>query len=163
VLSYALRFDKIKVFAGGTGYFAGKTEENRGRTMPRFDCAFIGDLNPDMIIRGNATPVFGREVFCDEFYPALGGSAAICAGAFSNLGAKSCFFGRVGDDCLGEYVTKELASCGVDISGVSVRKGSYSPVTVSLTSSEDRALVNYAGTCGSLDGTDIPVHDIQTA
>jgi sugar/nucleoside kinase (ribokinase family) len=128
--------------------------------MPHFDCTFIGDLNPDMIIRGNNAPVFGREVFCDEFYLALGGSTSICAGAFSSLGAKACFFGCVGDDYLGEYATGELVSCGVDISGVSVRKGSYSPVTVSLTSSEDRALVTYAGTCGSLDETDIPVSDI---
>ncbi|MDR1579647.1 MAG: carbohydrate kinase family protein [Synergistaceae bacterium] len=128
--------------------------------MARFGCTFIGDLNPDMIIRGNAVPVFGREVFCDEFYLALGGSAAVCAGAFSNLGQKARFFGRTGDDHLGEYATRELASCGVDVSGVSVRKNSSSPVTVSLTSSEDRALVTYAGTCGSLDETDIPVQDI---
>jgi sugar/nucleoside kinase (ribokinase family) len=128
--------------------------------MTRFDCTFIGDLNPDMILRGNSVPVFGREIFCDEFYLTLGGSTAICAGAFSSLGTKACFFGRIGDDYLGEYATRELASSGVDISGVSVRKGSCSPVTVSLTSSEDRALVTYAGTCGSLDETDIPVHDI---
>jgi sugar/nucleoside kinase (ribokinase family) len=128
--------------------------------MTRFDCAFIGDLNPDMIIRGNTAPVFGREVFCDEFYLTLGGSASICAGAFASLGAKACFFGRVGDDYLGEYAASELTSCGVDISGVSVSKDSYSPVTVSLTSSKDRALVTYAGTCGSLDEMDIPVRDI---
>jgi sugar/nucleoside kinase (ribokinase family) len=130
--------------------------------MTRFDCTFIGDLNPDMILRGNSAPVFGREVFCDEFYLALGGSAAICAGAFSSLGAKACFFGCVGDDYMSEYAMNELASCGVDISGVSVRKGSHSPVTVSLASSEDRALITYAGTCGSLDETDIPTRDILT-
>ena len=128
--------------------------------MTRFDCTFIGDLNPDMILRGNTAPVFGREIFCDEFYLTLGGSTAICAGAFSSLGAKACFFGHVGGDYLGEYAMNELASCGVDISGVSVRKGSYSPVTVSLTSSKDRALVTYVGTCGLLDETDIPVRDI---
>jgi sugar/nucleoside kinase (ribokinase family) len=86
--------------------------------MTRFGCAFIGDLNPDMILRGNSVPVFGREVFCDEFYLTLGGSTAICAGALSSLGTKACFFGRVGDDYLGEYATRELASCGVDIYGV---------------------------------------------
>jgi sugar/nucleoside kinase (ribokinase family) len=128
--------------------------------MSRFDCAFIGDLNPDMILQGDSTPVFGREVFCDEFYLTLGGSTSICAGVFSSLGAKACFFGRIGDDYLGKYTMNELASRGVDISGVSIQKDSRSPVTVSLTSSEDRALITYAGTCGSLEETDIPTQDI---
>ncbi|MDR3165403.1 MAG: carbohydrate kinase family protein [Synergistaceae bacterium] len=128
--------------------------------MTRFDCTFIGDLNPDMILRGDSVPAFGREVFCDDFYLTLGGSASICAGAFAGLGAKACFFGRAGDDHMGTYAMNALASCGVDISGVTVRKGSYSPVTVSLTSSQDRALITYTGTCGSLEEADVPVYDI---
>jgi sugar/nucleoside kinase (ribokinase family) len=128
--------------------------------MELIDCAFIGDLNPDIVLRGNSMPVLGREVFCDDFYLTLGGSTSICAAVFSNLGGSGGLFGRIGDDWFGKFTVDALKTCGVDTSGIHVCAGKHSPVTISFAAEHDRALLTYQGTCGSIEERDIPVNDI---
>ncbi|MDR1508323.1 MAG: carbohydrate kinase family protein [Synergistaceae bacterium] len=131
--------------------------------MKHFDCAFIGDVNPDIVLTGDAMPVPGREIFCGDFYLTLGGSTSICAGAFSSLGGSGVFFGRAGCDRMGQFALEALRECGVDVSGVKTLAGTHSPVTVSFGTPDDRALVTYPGTCGLVDESDIPVDEILSS
>ena len=128
--------------------------------MKPCDCAFIGDVNPDIVLMGNSMPVLGKELLCDSLYLTMGGSTSISAAVFSSLGLKSCFFGRIGDDMLGRFTVDMLADCGVDTSGIKVCRGGYSSVTISFATSKDRALVTYPGTCGHIETSDIPVEEI---
>lgn len=125
--------------------------------MKRYDCTFVGDINPDIVMMAQQLPVLGRELMCDDFYITLGGSTGICAGVFGNLGAKAAFYGRLGDDFLGKFTVETIAGCGVDTSHIRVDHGCTTSVTVSCTLPTDRALMSYDGSHKRLAPEDVPL------
>jgi len=116
----------------------------------KFDCTFVGDINPDLVMTSaGQLPELGKEVEYKNFYSVLGGSTGICAGVFGSLGMGATFYGHVGDDLFGRFSVEALAATGVDVSNIVTERGGKTPVTISVTTPKDRALMSYLG---RLDG-----------
>lgn len=89
------------------------------------DVTAIGEILIDLTQTGvNAAGV-------PQFSANPGGAPANVAVAAARLGAKSAFWGKVGDDGFGAYLRKVLAENGVDASGL--RTGSQ-PTTMAIVS-----------------------------
>ena len=87
-----------------------------------FDLLVVGDVNPDVILRGAPRELaFGQaEQLAEGADLGLGGSAAITACGASRLGLSTAIVGAVGDDAAGRLALDELARRGVDTSSVRV-------------------------------------------
>ena len=116
----------------------------------------VGELNVDMILSGMpALPSLGVEILASELHVVMGSSSALCAAGLARLGAEVDFWGKVGQDDYGDFVTNQLRLLGVGTDHVvrdsTVRTG----LTISLTFSHDRALVTYPGCIPDLRLEDI--------
>jgi sugar/nucleoside kinase (ribokinase family) len=115
-----------------------------------------GEINVDLLLVGYRTfPTPGREVLVDDFQMALGSASAICAMGLAKLGTAARFAGVVGADVWGEHCLDALRKQGIDVSPVRVDATTKTGVTVSISSSSDRALVTYLGAITALKATDM--------
>jgi sugar/nucleoside kinase (ribokinase family) len=116
------------------------------------DLLVVGDCNPDLVLRGGGVePAFGQvERLVHEAELTIGGSAAIAACGAARLGLVTALASIVGDDPLGRFVLDALAERGVDVSGVAVRAGAQTGVTVVLVRGSDRAMLTAPGTITEL-------------
>jgi sugar/nucleoside kinase (ribokinase family) len=122
--------------------------------MPKILVA--GELNPDMILQGcRLFPAPGKEVLAGDFTMALGSASAICAMGLVRLGNTVSFLSRIGTDLWGSFCLEILERGGLDISKVIRDPRLKTGVTVSISSSEDRALVTFLGAIAELDEQDI--------
>lgn len=111
----------------------------------------IGELNVDFILHNyQAFPVPGREVLVDDFRTVLGSASAICAVGLARLGVPVAFIGRVGCDAWGDFCVDALCGEGVDVSGITCDQELKTGITVSISSTAERALVTYPGSIASL-------------
>jgi sugar/nucleoside kinase (ribokinase family) len=111
----------------------------------------VGELNVDFILHNyQAFPVPGREVLVDDFRTVLGSASAICAVGLARLGVPVTFIGRVGRDAWGDFCIDALRREDVDVSGITCDANLKTGVTVSITSTDERALVTYPGSIASL-------------
>ena len=116
-----------------------------------------GELNPDMILHGcGALPTPGKEVLARDFAMVLGSASAICAMGLARLGNAVSFLSRIGTDLWGRFCLEILERGGLDISNVIQDPALKTGVTVSLSSSKDRALVTFPGAIAALNEQDIP-------
>jgi sugar/nucleoside kinase (ribokinase family) len=116
-----------------------------------------GELNMDLVLQNYHTfPVIGAEVLVDDVTLTLGSSSAICAAGLAKLGNAVTFSGRVGADSWGEMCIQALANFGVDTSRVRPDAALKTGLTVSITSSRDRALVTYLGAMTAQNADDFP-------
>jgi len=116
----------------------------------------VGEINVDLLLQGyQAFPAPGREVLVDDFTMALGSASAICAMGLARLGTPVRFAGVVGADVWGEYCLGVMRAAGIDLAAVRSDPDLKTGVTVSITSSSDRALVTYLGSITALTSTDI--------
>src|SRR5215472_2598563 len=110
-----------------------------------------GEINADLLLVGyKLFPQPGGEVLVDDSQMALGSASAICAMGLSRLGTPVSFVGVVGNDVWGEYCLSALRSRGIDLSAVRVDSAVKTGVTVSISTTVDRALVTYLGASTSL-------------
>ncbi len=125
---------------------------------PDFDLVVIGDCNPDVLVLGeDVTPAFGQqEKLVDRVSLETGGSAAITAVAAARLGLRVALVAAVGDDPAGRFMLDQLTRDGVDVSGVMVRSGVATGMTVALSRGKDRAILTALGAIASLTAADIP-------
>jgi sugar/nucleoside kinase (ribokinase family) len=128
-------------------------------TTRDFDIVVVGELNADLILRGDVTPVFGQvEKLIDDATLTLGSSSGIFACGAASLGLRVAFIGKVGDDEFGRFVKRNLEAKGIDTRGVVVDPGIKTGLTVifsrgsgpSQGGSDDRALLTYAGSIAAL-------------
>ena len=119
-----------------------------------FDLLVIGDINADLVLKGDdPVPVFGQvEKLVDVGLLTIGGSASIMACAAARLGLRAACIGVLGDDALGAYMQSALLARGVDISACPVDPVRQTGVTVTLTTSGggDRAMLTAIGTAAEL-------------
>jgi len=121
-----------------------------------------GELNPDMILSGcKAFPAPGKEVLAGDFTITLGSASAICAMGLVRLGNNVSFLSRIGTDLWGTFCLEMLESAGLDVSRVLRDSNLKTGVTVSISSSDDRALVTFLGAIGELDEADISDDALQ--
>lgn len=119
--------------------------------MRTFDILVVGELNADLIVRGDVTPRFGQvEMLVDDATLTLGSSSAIFACGAARLGLRVAFAGIVGDDEFGRFVLRCLAERGVDTSGVRVDPSLKTGLSIILSRPTDRAILTHLGSISAL-------------
>lgn len=109
-----------------------------------------------MILHGcGALPTPGKEVLAGDFAMVLGSASAICAMGLARLGNTVSFLSRIGTDLWGSFCLEILEKGGVDVSKVIRDPALKTGITVSLSSSKDRALVTFLGAIAELSEQDI--------
>ena len=129
-----------------------------------FDIVAVGDLNADLILAGDVTPVFGQvEKLIDDATLTMGGSTSIFACGAARLGLRVAFVGKVGRDPLGDFLLDTLVARGIDIAGVQRDARVKTGLTTVLSRGVDRAMLTYLGTLGILAIDDIDWSIVQRA
>ena len=80
--------------------------------------AVLGSINMDLVLRVPRFPVPGETLSGSDVAYFSGGKGANQAVAAARLGGDVHFFGKVGDDILGDRLLSELGSAGVDVDAV---------------------------------------------
>jgi sugar/nucleoside kinase (ribokinase family) len=121
----------------------------------------IGDLTLDIVVRQEAGVETGTDVPAHISFRA-GGSAANTARVFAGLGGAATFIGAVGDDRLGEVLSRALRDTGVTVH-VARSHGPTARLVVSLATSGERSFLTDRGTADSLVWRDIKPTWLESA
>ena len=125
------------------------------------DVLVIGDANPDLLLTGDAVPVFGQaETLVDAADLVLGGSAAIVACGLARLGVATALAATVGDDLYGGFVRDALSERGVDVRWLRTDPSVPTGLSVVL-SVGDRAILTHPGTIATT-GPEVVDEDLLT-
>ena len=129
-----------------------------------FDVLVLGELNADIILRGDVEPAWAQaEKLLDDATLTLGSSSAIFAAGMARLGLRVAFAGVVGNDVLGAFCRERLAALGVDTSNVVVDPALRTGMTVILQRPDDRAMFTYLGAIAALSAAHVSPAAVQTA
>jgi sugar/nucleoside kinase (ribokinase family) len=116
-----------------------------------FDVLVVGELNADLILRGDVTPAFGQvEQIVDDATLTIGSSSAIFACGAARLGLRVAFVGKVGDDEFGRFMLRELQQRGIDTTGVVIDPAIPTGLSVILSRPSDRAILTHLGSIAAL-------------
>ncbi len=116
-----------------------------------FDVLVVGELNADLILRGEVTPAFGQvEQIVDDATLTIGSSSAIFACGAARLGLRVAFIGKAGDDEFGRFMRRELDRRGIDTSGVVIDSALPTGLSVILSRQADRAILTHLGSIAAL-------------
>ena len=116
-----------------------------------FDVLVVGELNADLILRGDVTPAFGQvEQIVDDATLTVGSSSAIFACGAARLGLRVAFIGKAGDDEFGRFLLRELQQRGVDTRGVVIDPHLLTGLSVILSRPFDRAILTHLGSIAAL-------------
>jgi len=126
--------------------------------VSRFDLLVVGEINPDLILRGDdLAPAFGQaEKLVEEADLEIGSSAAIMACGAARLGLRTAFVGVVGDDPFGRFMLGAMARRGVDVGACRVDPALRTGVSVILSRPSDRAILTFPGAIPALRASDVP-------
>lgn len=146
--------------------------------MAKPNITVIGSLNTDLITRTSRIPAAGETLISSSYDTGCGGKGAnqavACARLSRNKGSEveeaGCtinMIGAVGDDMFGRDLIDGLASNGIGVDGVKVKKGEKSGVAVIIVeeeSGENRILMspnaNYAFLPSDLNSLPDPLPDL---
>ena len=108
---------------------------------------FVGAATMDSIVLVSGYPGPDERVVAEDLVFAGGGPAATAAVAAARLGIEAAFVGTVGDDEEGRRILEDLASEGVDVSGVTRAAGARSAASVIVVDAlrGTRAICNRPG------------------
>lgn len=116
-----------------------------------FDLLVVGEINPDLILRGDVTPAFGQvEQIVDDATLTIGSSSVIFACGAARLGLRVAFAGLVGADAFGQFMREQMAARGVDTSAVVTDPALPTGFSVILSRGVDRAILTYPGSIAAL-------------
>ena len=122
----------------------------------RFDILAVGELNPDLVLRGDVTPTFGQvEKLVESADLTIGSSSGIFACGAARLGLRVASIARVGDDVFGHFMLRSLQERGVETSGVIVDPNIRTGLSVILVRGSDRAILTFPGAIPTLRLADI--------
>ncbi len=128
------------------------------------DVIVVGELNADLILRGDVTPAFGQvEKIIDAATLTLGSSSAIFACGAARLGLRVAFIGKVGDDEFGRFVLRELDRQGVNTEGVTIDPTIPTGLSVILSRPDDRAILTHLGSIAALRFDEIDLARVARA
>ena len=116
-----------------------------------FDLLVVGEINPDLILRGDVTPEFGQvEKTIADATLTIGSSSVIFACGVARLGLRVAFIGKVGDDIFGRFMREQMAERGIDTSGVVIDPTIPTGLSVILSRGDDRAILTHSGSIAAL-------------
>src|SRR5512136_1649008 len=116
-----------------------------------YDVVVVGELNADLILRGNVTPTFGQvEQIIDDATLTIGSSSAIFACGAARLGLRVAFIGKAGADEFGRFMLRELQQRGIDTRGVVIDPSLPTGLSVILSRPSDRAILTHLGSIAAL-------------
>ncbi len=120
--------------------------------MKEFDLLVIGEINPDLILHGDVTPVFNQtEKLIDESTLSIGSSSVIMACGAARLGLKTAFIGVVGDDVFGTFMLNAMRERDINVSHCVVDPHLSTGFSVILVKPDsDRAILTYSGSIAEL-------------
>jgi len=119
----------------------------------KYDLLVIGEINPDIILRGaDVVPAFGQvEKLVEEAELTIGSSSVITACGAARLGLKVAFVGVVGDDLYGRYMLNAMQERGIDTTHCIMDPTLQTGFTVILAKLDgDRAILTFSGTMAAL-------------
>jgi sugar/nucleoside kinase (ribokinase family) len=132
--------------------------------MAELDLLVLGDCNPDLIVIGDAEPIFGQvEQIVDGATLTIGGSGAIVACGAVRLGLSTGLIAEVGDDFFGHFMLESLGERGVDVGGCHITQERPTGISVMLARGHDRAILTAMGSIGSLSGDGIDRDRLRAA
>ncbi len=109
------------------------------------DVIAVGDIFIDLVMGGfSHWPQPGEEVYASDYAREVGGGAAITACGLAELGFDVGIVAVVGAD-QGDWIVDRLRGRGVDTRLIRCTHAEPTAITVSVSSSEDRAFFTYAG------------------
>jgi sugar/nucleoside kinase (ribokinase family) len=121
-----------------------------------FDLLVVGEINPDLILRGDVTPEFGQvEKMIAGATLTIGSSSVIFACGAARLGLRVAFAGKIGDDLFGRFMREQMVERGIDTSGVVVDPALPTGLSVILSRGDDRAILTHSGSIGALRNAEI--------
>jgi sugar/nucleoside kinase (ribokinase family) len=120
--------------------------------MVEYDLLVIGEINPDLILRGaDVVPAFGQaEKLVEEATLTIGSSSVITACGAARLGLRVAFLGVVGDDPFGHFMLEAMAARGIDTAACIVDPALATGLSVILARPDDRAILTHLGTMPAL-------------
>jgi sugar/nucleoside kinase (ribokinase family) len=122
----------------------------------RFDILVAGEINPDLILTGDVTPVFGQvEKLVDDAVLRVGSSSVIFACGAASLGLNVAFIGVCGKDFFGRFMLDEMQRIGVDVTRVIIREDGHTGLSVILNRQADRAILTHTGLIAALKAEDV--------
>ena len=129
-----------------------------------FDLLVVGEINPDLILRGDVEPAFGQvEKIVDDATLTIGSSSVIFACGAARLGLRVAFAGIVGDDTFGQYMCEQMAARGIDTSAVRIDPTLRTGFSVILSRGADRAILTFAGSIAALRYDMLDLHMLDRA
>ena len=133
--------------------------------MAEFDLVVLGDANPDIVVQGgDVVPAFGQaERIVERIQLTIGGSGAILACGAARLGLRVALVGAVGDDLFGRFMREQLATRGVDVTGLTTAPGTPTGATVVLSQPGDRAMLTAMGTISALGSEVLDLGPVRSA
>lgn len=121
-----------------------------------FDLVVVGEINVDLILKGDVVPAFGQiEQIVAEADIVMGSSAVIFACGAVRLGLKTAFIGKVGDDLFGNFMIESMKQKGIDVSGIVIDPQIKTGFSVILAKQGDRAILTYPGSIPELNIRDV--------
>lgn len=119
--------------------------------MKDFDLLVVGEINPDLVLRGDVEPRFGQaEKMVDAADLTIGSSSAIMACGAARLGLRTAFVGVVGDDAFGHFMLDAMRHRGIDTRHCVVDPALETGVSVILSRGADRAILTHLGAISAL-------------
>jgi ribokinase len=95
-----------------------------------FDAAGIGVVTRDLTVLLDAHPPPDTKLSARGFAETGGGPVPTALVTLARLGARTAFLGVVGDDAAGRFLVEDLRGEGIDTTGVVVRRGFTTPVSL---------------------------------
>jgi sugar/nucleoside kinase (ribokinase family) len=124
--------------------------------MRPFDILVAGEINPDLILTGDAVPEFGQvEKLVESATLTIGSSSVIFACGAARLGLKVAFIGMCGQDVFGHFMLAEMQKHHIDTSNVITQPNGHTGLSVILNSGVDRAILTHPGLIPALRAEDI--------
>lgn len=123
-----------------------------------FDLLVIGEINPDLILRGgDVEPAFGQaEKLVESATLTVGASSVIMACGAARLGLRVAFCGVVGDDLFGRFMLDAMRERGIDTTACRVDPALQTGFSVILARDDgDRAILTYPGSIAAQSAADI--------
>ncbi|MFZ9857176.1 MAG: carbohydrate kinase family protein [Roseiflexaceae bacterium] len=125
--------------------------------MTQYDLLVLGEINADLILRGDVEPVWQQhEKIVDDMALVMGGSSAIFACGAARLGLRVAYVGLCGDDVIGRFCLDAMRKSGVDTQHVVIDPTIRTGLTVVLQKPDDRGMLTYEGGIALLRADMVP-------